>query len=133
MPGHPIPDQRRRRASDQRGQVLPLCLLVVALAAAVALCLVHLGAVVARRSRAQAAADAAALAGATEGERAARRLAAANGARLVQFHQLGEDVLVVVVRQGIRASARARWVVGRPAMRASPSWPQRCRPRPVIP
>ena len=56
------------RAHRERGQVVPLLLVVLALAVAAALLLVAIGAAAARRARAQAAADAAALAGAAVGE-----------------------------------------------------------------
>ena len=94
----------------QRGQVLPLVLIGLLLAGLVGAGLVRLAVVESRRSSAQAAADAAALAGAADGEGAARRLAAENGARIVAYEPAGRDVRVVVERAGVRAHARARWV-----------------------
>ena len=75
----------------------PLLALLVAAVAALSLGLGRMGAVAADRARAQTAADAAALAGAVEGEAAARELAAANGATLVQFDR-GKGTAQVVVR-----------------------------------
>jgi hypothetical protein len=59
------------------------------------------------RTRAATAADAAALAGATGGEAAARRLAGANGARLEAFRSEGDQVIVRVRVAGVPAVARA--------------------------
>lgn len=59
------------------------------------------------RSRAQAAADAAALAGAAGGREEAELLARANGAELVDFERSGNEVLVTVLVDGARAVARA--------------------------
>jgi hypothetical protein len=63
----------------------------------------------AQRGLAQAAADAAALAGAAEGPAAARTVAAANGATVRSYREVGGDVVVVVERRGATARARARW------------------------
>jgi hypothetical protein len=68
----------------------------------------RLGAVTADRARAMAAADAAALAGAAEGERAARTLALDNGADITDYVVDGAEVQVSV-RLG-RATATARAV-----------------------
>lgn len=92
----------------QRGQVLPLLSVVVALAALVVIGLGRLGAVVVSRAEAQTAADAAALAGAIHGRPAADGLAAANGGRLVAWLQAGAEVEVVTEVRGERARARAR-------------------------
>lgn len=92
----------------QRGQVLPLMAVVVALAALVVLGLGRLGAVVVARAEAQTAADAAALAGAIHGRGAADGLAAANGGRLVSWATAGAEVEVVAEVRGERAIARAR-------------------------
>lgn len=110
--------QRQRQARRcERGQVLPLLLVALVLAGVVGAGLVRVAVASSRRSGAQAAADAAALAGATEGEAGARRLAAANGATLVSYRQEGVEVEVVVERHGVTAGARARWNFGRPAQR----------------
>jgi hypothetical protein len=53
------------------------------------------------------AADAAALAGVDGAAAAASRIAATNGGSLVSFRVDGDDVEVVVVVQGHRATARA--------------------------
>ena len=59
------------------------------------------------RSKAQAAADAAALAGAAGGRGEAELLARANGAELVAFDRSGNEVFVTVLVDGTRAVARA--------------------------
>lgn len=59
------------------------------------------------RQHAQAAADAAALAGVEGGRSAAVSIAAANGAVLVSWRTRGDEVTVVVQIDGQRASARA--------------------------
>lgn len=95
-----------------RGQATPLVALLFAVTAGAIVLLGHLGAVVADRAEARTAADAAALAGAAEGEPAARAVASANDADLEEFVALGGDV-EVVVRVGqarARARARGRWV-----------------------
>ena len=92
----------------QRGQVLALLAVVVALAALVVVGLGRLGAVVVARAEAQTAADAAALAGALHGRPAADGLAAANGGRLVSWLAAGPEVEVVAEVRGERARARAR-------------------------
>jgi Flp pilus assembly protein TadG len=81
-------------------------LIVVALAVAYAL--VPLAGAAVDRARASSAADAAALAGAAEGEDAARDVAAANGAVLVSYVADGSSVSVTVSNGAARASARAR-------------------------
>jgi outer membrane lipoprotein SlyB len=90
-----------------RGQATPLWAVVLLLAA---LLLVPMG-LVARatieRSKAQSAADAAALAGALDGEDEARTVARLNGARVERYHQEGDTVEVVVVVGDRRATARA--------------------------
>jgi outer membrane lipoprotein SlyB len=60
---------------------------------------------------ARTAADAAALAGAVDGRSAASRLATENGAELVAFQHIGDDV-VVTVRVG-RATVSARATANR--------------------
>jgi hypothetical protein len=99
---------------------------VIVVGGAVAIGLVRLGQHAVLRARAQTAADAAALAGAAEGERAARAVADANGASLRQYQTEGLDTIVVVDVDGIVARARAR--------RSFPS-PRRSRSRapPTVP
>jgi hypothetical protein len=69
---------------------------------------------VADRARARTAADAAALAGAAEGEQAARDLADTNGATLESFERDGDEVVVRVEVGEVGAYARAR-ATARPA------------------
>jgi hypothetical protein len=101
---------RVRRGSGDRGQAVPLVVAVVVVAAVgvVAIGRLAVGAVDAARAR--TAADAAALAGATDGRAAAAAAASDNGGVLVGFMRTGEDVLVDV-RVG-RATARARAAIG---------------------
>jgi uncharacterized membrane protein len=90
-----------------RGQATPLWAIVLVLAA---LLLVPMGLVaraVIERAEAQSAADAAALAGALEGEDEARTVARMNGARVERYRVVGDTVEVVVVVGGRRATARA--------------------------
>lgn len=94
------------RRSD-RGQATPLWAVVVLLAA---LLLVPTGLLVraaVERTEARSAADAAALAGALEGESEARRIAVANGGELVAYEASGDLVEVTVVVGGRQATARA--------------------------
>lgn len=95
------------RRSAERGQALPLLVVVLVLAAAVAVVVADLGSAAVQRARARTAADAAALAGAAEGEAAARSVAADNGAEVVSFAVAGEIVEVVVVLGDARARATA--------------------------
>lgn len=96
------------RLVGERGQAVPLVLAVVALAVVVLLALVPLGRRADERARAQAAADAAALAGAAEGEDAARQVAEANGAVLLDWGAAGTDVWVQVQVGDNEALAQAR-------------------------
>lgn len=91
-----------------RGQVLPLVAIALVIAAAALVVLGHVGRTATVRARAQTAADAAALAGATDGRSGAEDLAEANGAELVSFEADGAEVQVVVERDDVRATARAR-------------------------
>ncbi len=59
------------------------------------------------RRAAQHAADAAALAGMTGGRESADRIAAANGAELVGFVRIGDDVVATVTVDAATATARA--------------------------
>ena len=58
-------------------------------------------------TRAQSAADAAALAAVRLGTTGAQRVAAANGASVVSVTEIDGDVVVVVEVEGVRATARA--------------------------
>lgn len=95
------------RRSAERGQALPLLVVVLVLAAAVAVVVADIGSAAVQRARARTAADAAALAGAAEGEAGARSVAADNGAELVSFAVDGAVVEVVVTLGDARARATA--------------------------
>lgn len=96
------------RRGDE-GQVVPLVALVLVLVGAGCLLIAQLGGAAALRARAVAVADASALAGATAGERTAREVATANGARAESVERVGaRDVRVRVALGRARASARAR-------------------------
>lgn len=107
------PVGRRSRARDG-GQALPLGAAMVAVAAVALVALVPAARAVADRARARTAADAAALAGAVEGEQAARDLAGANGATLVDFQRDGDEVVVRVEVGDVDAYARARATARQP-------------------
>lgn len=96
------------RCWDDRAQAAPLVLGVVAVAVAVLLALLPLANGATQRARAHTAADAAALAGAAEGEAAAREVAVANGAELVAWYARGRDVWVEVTLGDASARAKAR-------------------------
>lgn len=98
----------RRRPADDRGQATPLALAMVVIVLAALIGLVPVGRVLADRAHARTAADAAALAGAVDGEEAARTLAESNGADLLSFEQRGSEVVVRVQVGGADAYARAR-------------------------
>jgi hypothetical protein len=92
---------------SDRGQATPLWAVVLVLAG---LLLVPTGLLIratVERAEARSAADAAALAGALEGEAAARSVAEANGAELIEYRALGDLVEVTVVVGDRRATARA--------------------------
>lgn len=92
---------------SDRGQATPLWAVVLVLAG---LLLIPTGMLVratVERAEARSAADAAALAGALEDEAAARSVAAANGAELVEYLVHGSFVEVTVVVGDRRATARA--------------------------
>lgn len=102
----PCPVRARCRGSN--GQALPLVLLVIVLVAATALVIGRIGDLVVSHAQARTAADAAALAGARDGEAAAATAAAANRGTLVSFVTSGDDVEVQVSVGDARATARAR-------------------------
>lgn len=97
-----------RSARSERGQSSMLVIGVVAVAVAMLLALVPLARGAQQRAQARTAADAAALAGAAEGETSAREVAAANGGRLVGWKAAGTDVWVAVEVGDARAVAKAR-------------------------
>jgi hypothetical protein len=98
------------RHRGQRGQATLLALVAIAFAALAMVGVASLGRAAALRAGAQAAADATALAGATAGEADAADVAAANGAEVVRYRTTATDVEVTVERDGLRATARARWL-----------------------
>ena len=98
----------------ERGSALPLLVVAVVLGGVLALQMGRLGGAAGSRARAQTAADAAALAGAADGEPAARALAEVNGATLVGFEERGLDTRVVVELASARASGKARREGARP-------------------
>lgn len=93
---------------DESGQVLPLIVLLIALIGMLSMYLARVGEAATSRARAQTAADAAALAGAAQGESAARDEAAANGGRLVSYREIDGDVRVKVQVREAHAEARAQ-------------------------
>ena len=95
------------RARSDDGQLLPLYAVILLVACGVIVLLGHLGQLANRRTRAQTAADAAALAGAAEGRPAAEAMAVANGAVLDGFSTDGVEVNVVVHIGGVHATAHA--------------------------
>lgn len=90
-----------------RGQATLLALCAVAIAVAMMVGAVQLGARLVARGRAAAAADAAALAGVDGGRAEAEEMAQRNGATLVRFEVLGDDAVVEVSVDGVVARARA--------------------------
>lgn len=98
----------RVRPDGDDGQALLVATLGLVLLAAMVVLAIEVGAVLAERSQASAAADAAALAGALEGPEGAEQVAEANGAELESFRRAGPDVWVVVRVGRARAEARAR-------------------------
>ena len=102
----------------ERGQVLPLVAVVLVLAGAAMWFVGRVSGAAVDRARARTAADAAALAGAAEGEEAARSVAEANGGRLVRFAREGTDVVVRVEVGEASAPARARREGVQPGMAA---------------
>lgn len=101
---------RVERSSD-RGQALPLVVLLLGVGLMAVLLVVHVGIQVDQQAQAQTAADAAALAGAAEGRLAALQMAEINGGVLEVFEANGASVQVVVSIGTTHAEARAvRWV-----------------------
>jgi Tfp pilus assembly protein PilX len=103
--------QRRGDVTSDRGQALGLVLMSVALIAMVAVGITSIATRLTDRSRAQNAADAAALAGVSGGAAEASIVATRNGAVLVSFDdvttELGVIVTVEVMVGDERAIARA--------------------------
>lgn len=92
----------------QRGSVLPIAALMMAMAGGGAMLLGRIGQAAVARAAARTAADAAALAGAAEGEQAAREVATANGATVLRYETLGQDTRVTVRLGPAEAVGRAR-------------------------
>jgi len=95
------------RASGERGQALPIVLLLVALTGAALLVVGRVGARAAAAARARSAADAAALAGAAAGPEVAREVARLNGSSATVVSGTVGDVTVTVRVGGEEAQARA--------------------------
>jgi D-alanyl-D-alanine carboxypeptidase/Putative Flp pilus-assembly TadE/G-like len=93
---------------DDGGQIVPLAAAMVALCCVALLALVPVASALDDRARARTAADAAALAGAADGERTARQVAGANGADLLEIERSGDEVVVQVRVGEVEAYARAR-------------------------
>jgi hypothetical protein len=93
--------------SDERGSAAPLLAVLVVAVGGLCFALGRMGGQVDDRARAQTAADAAALAGAADGEGAARALARANGARVLSIEVDGHEVQVTVRVGEAEAVARA--------------------------
>ena len=104
----------RVEMKSERGQALPLLMVVLGIALVAMISVVHISGRAAVVARAQTAADAAALAGAASGRPGAADLAAANGADLDVFVVDGAHVQVVVsigeVTAEARAVRRSEWV-----------------------
>lgn len=91
----------------ERGSVIPFLALLIVAVGGLCLGLGRLGGDAVAAAQAQTAADAAALAGAAEGESAAREVAGANGAELVAFVAEGPEVQVRARVDDAEAVARA--------------------------
>src|SRR5947207_10314685 len=96
------------RLRGERGSAVPLIALVVLVAGGAIVLLGRVGGAAVDRASARTAADAAALAGAAEGQDAARSVAGANGARLTSYRQSGLDTEVRVRLGKATAVARAQ-------------------------
>ena len=105
---------------NQRGSVLPLAALAMVMAGGGVAVLGRLGEAAVARASARTAADAAALAGAAEGEQAAREVASANGATLLRYEALGDETRVTVRLGDAQAVARARRERSGPGKPGSP-------------
>lgn len=104
------------------GQATPLMVAGLGLVVLMLLALGPMGRALADRAQARTAADAAALAGAANGEEAARKLAEANGAELLSYEAEASEVVVEVEVDGINAFSRARaFEVRRPGVGSGPS------------
>ncbi|HEY6416827.1 MAG TPA: M15 family metallopeptidase [Acidimicrobiales bacterium] len=93
---------------NDAGQIVPLAAAIVGLCCVALLALAPVARALDDRARARTAADAAALAGAADGERTAREVAGANGADLLEIERDGDEVVVQVRVGEVEAYARAR-------------------------
>jgi predicted dinucleotide-utilizing enzyme len=96
------------RTRGAHGQAVLTVALAVAVLVVALLVIGRVGRTVVDRARARTAADAAALAGVRDGRARAQEMAQRNGARLIDFEALGDEVDVTVEVGSMRASARAR-------------------------
>lgn len=85
----------------------PLAVVSVLLVGGLLVLLVPIGRATSNRARAQTAADAAALAGASGGPTAARALARANGGEVIELEESGDGITVTVRVGAATATARA--------------------------
>jgi len=93
---------------SERGSVLPLILVICSVCVVCGLGLVRVGDAAAKRARADAVADVAALAGVAGGQRGAEEVIASARAGLVSFRQDSAEVVhVTVMVAGVTASATA--------------------------
>ncbi len=110
---HRVHAHRRFRSapSVDAGQVLPLFAVLILFVLLIGVGLMRLAGGLTDRARARTAADAAALAGARDGEDMAGRVAEENNARLEQYVARDREVEVTVRVGDERATARAqlRW------------------------
>jgi hypothetical protein len=109
------------RRRGERGSAVPLIALVVLTIGGAIVLLGRVGGAAVDRASARTAADAAALAGAAEGQETARSVAAANGARVTSYRQLGLDTEVRVRLGKATAVARAQRQGGGPGSGVAPA------------
>lgn len=93
--------------NNEKGSIAPLIALLVVVCGGLSMGIARFGAQATQAAQARTAADAAALAGAAEGEIAAKSVAKSNGARLVSFSKEGNEAQVIIELNEIRVSARA--------------------------
>jgi hypothetical protein len=106
---------RAPRPTDDCGQAMPFVLVIVVMVALSCIAMLRLSHAATDAARARTAADAAALAGVRDGQGAARRLATANGGSLVEFREISDVEVEVVVQVGeARAVATAELAVALP-------------------
>ena len=98
------------KTDQERGAATLLAAAVIGIACLVCIVLVRLGEQVTLNARAHIAAEAAALAGALNGEDAAHHVASANGASIIEYLIDSPLVQVVVEIKGMRVSARAELI-----------------------